>query len=865
MDLLNRLSLAEPRWLAAGFVAAAMVALFGRTQALRRNAAPFRTALRIGCVVATALALSAPTWERHSKAVTVIAVIDESASVSEAVWSQETRWLEQVRHRAVVADPQGFQILRFARTPAKAINLLAPRPKGEAALGTNIAMALGLALGQVPPDRLASVLLITDGKETHGNAASVIPAYRKRKIPIFARPVPVDTPGDVAIVRMTAPPVVRPKAGFAIDVELTATREGPVRVNLVQDGGPERGGSASEQTAVLSPHGDTWRGRVSFQVRIEAESPSVFRVTSQGRPRDERPDNDGATLVIRPHARPRVLVIAANGKPGAFENVLRAQDLEVQTVSVARLPPASDLDRTTLVVLADSAGTIPRAWQDALAAGIRNGLGLVVAGGASGLPAGPLGDLLPVLPDPVTERKEPSLALGLVIDRSGSMSGPKMDLTREAARATAEKLAPEDLITIVVFDSQPHTVVTLQPAANRQRILSDISQISASGGTNLGPALRDALEQLIPVAAPKKHLIVLSDGQSPGEGIAELVETAVAANVTVSAVGVGDGADLALLQSMSSRGGGRFYHARDPASIPRIFTKETHEMNMGEAADTRTFLRSARKSDLFAASGIDRAPPLHGRTRIRPRPRTDVLVETPDHTAMLVRGNVGLGRVIVWASDLDGHWSSDFARWPGYPKFWTQIVRNALRREGANETAIDLRADRGRIFISIPQAGTGTVDLFAFQRDTERLLKWPAPAKTKPLLPLSTGRWGAEFSMADDTVAVAAQVRVTDESGGISEAEGFLSLPPAPEFSIGSDGSALLRMLTSATRGQMISDDLRPLFDPAEPHAIQRVPLRAPLLWVVLALFLAELGIWRATFRGPVERRAVVAPPKPGS
>ncbi len=856
MDVLNHITLAEPIWLWLGMAAAMLIPTFSRARALRRNHIWLRTGMRIVCVMGIALALATPTWTRNSQAVAVIALLDESDSVSDPAWSQATAWLAQVRDRAVLADgPQAFQILRFASTPTWGDTLPARRTKGQEGLTTNIASALGLALGQARPDRLTRVLLMTDGKETTGNATMVIPIYRARQIPVFVRPMQADDQNDVAIVRVTAPPVVHPKSGFAIDVEVAALHSGTVTVQVIQDGGPKHGGTTSEQSVVLSRKGDVSRGRISFPVRIETESASVFRFVSHAVLPDHHPDNDVATLVVKPQARPRVLVIAENQKAGAFEAALRAQDLDVQTVSVDRLPPVSDLEQLSLLVIADSAGTLPRGWQDGLSAGLQDGLGLIVAGGAGGLPVGPVADLLPVQPDPVTERREPSLALGLVIDRSGSMSGPKMDLTREAARATAEKLAPEDLITVVVFDSQPHTVVTLQPAANRQRILSDISQISASGGTNLGPALHDALEQLIPVSAPKKHLIVLSDGQSPAEGIAELVETAVAANITVSSVGVGDAADLALLQVIANRGGGRFYHARDPASIPRIFTRETNEMNLGPAADTRSLVRSARTSELFTAINFERAPALHGRTRVRARPRTELLLQTPDQAALLVRSHTGLGQVLFWASDLDGRWSSDFLQWTGYSKFWTQIVRSALRRGGGNRSAVDLRLQQGRLVASVPQRRSGNVDLFTFPKGTDRLVTWPAPTRTSPLRPRDEDVSEAHFAIPPGTVALAARVRFTDQTGGATDGEGFLSIPPAPEFSPGDDGSALLRTLANTTGGQVLADDGGPLFKAGAGTAPERYPLRTPILWVVLALFLAELGIWRARFRDPVDGR----------
>jgi len=199
-------------------------------------------------------------------------------------------------------------------------------------------------------------------------------------------------------------------------------------------------------------------------------------------------------------------------------------------------------------VLSDVArGALGDKRMNALDAFVRAGGGLLVAGGAQSFGAGgyagsPLEPILPVRLDLPEKLDEATLALALVIDKSGSMSGPKMELTKEAARATAEMMPPSDLIAVIVFDSQATPVVRLQRAANRARILSDISRIQASGGTNILAGLREAVDELLSARARKKHVILLSDGQSGYDGITDLLETAAGAPITVSAVGVGEGA-----------------------------------------------------------------------------------------------------------------------------------------------------------------------------------------------------------------------------------------------------------------------------------------------------------------------------------
>src|SRR5207249_4037349 len=122
----------------------------------------------------------------------------------------------------------------------------------------------------------------------------------------------------------------------------------------------------------------------------------------------------------------------------------------------------------------------------------------------------------------------------LIIDKSGSMGGLKIDLTKEAARATVNLLGPQDQVGVVLFDASPYLFVKLQSAQNKSRIEQKISQIMASGGTAIFPALEMAYQELASTRAKIKHAILLTDGQAPKQGIPELVQNMAAENITVT-------------------------------------------------------------------------------------------------------------------------------------------------------------------------------------------------------------------------------------------------------------------------------------------------------------------------------------------
>src|SRR5205823_3339958 len=129
----------------------------------------------------------------------------------------------------------------------------------------------------------------------------------------------------------------------------------------------------------------------------------------------------------------------------------------------------------------------------------------------------------------------------------------KSSFAKEAARATAESLANEDLIGVVAFDSEARLAVRLQRAGNRYRISTDIGKLTASGGTNIYPALDQAYQALLTAPAKIKHVILLTDGQAPRHGIDALVRQMKRSGITVSTVGVGSDVDHNLLESIADR------------------------------------------------------------------------------------------------------------------------------------------------------------------------------------------------------------------------------------------------------------------------------------------------------------------------
>lgn len=165
-------------------------------------------------------------------------------------------------------------------------------------------------------------------------------------------------------------------------------------------------------------------------------------------------------------------------------------------------------------------------------------------------------------------------AVVLVIDRSGSMRGLKLEAVKDAATATVEALDATDQIAIVTFDSLADVPVPLQPSTNRAQIAADIATIEAGGGTKMLPGLDAAAQILSRSHAQHRHVLLLSDGEAAVDGLLELAREMKAQHITLSTVAI-DGADETFLEKLSAAGGGQAYRITDLATLEQTFVNDT--------------------------------------------------------------------------------------------------------------------------------------------------------------------------------------------------------------------------------------------------------------------------------------------------
>ncbi len=312
------------------------------------------------------------------------------------------------------------------------------------------------------------------------------------------------------------------------------------------------------------------------------------------------------------------------------------------------------------------------------------GGGLIMLGGDQSFGLGgyyktTLEEILPVRSDFEKEKEKPSLAMMLVIDKSGSMGGEKIEMAKEAARAAVELLGPSDKVGVLAFEGENFWVSELHPCTDKGFVLDRIAGLEAGGGTNMAPAMEEAHETLQSAVAKLKHVIILTDGISaPGdfEGIAQAM---AADRITVSTVALGGDADQTLLEEIARIGNGRFYLADDAAQVPQIFAKETVTASKSAINEQPFSPAIVRPTQVLSEIRLDEAPFLLGYVVTRPKPTAEVILATESGDPLLAWWRYGLGMSVAFTSDAKARWAAEWLTWPQFGQFWAQVVRHAIR------------------------------------------------------------------------------------------------------------------------------------------------------------------------------------------
>jgi hypothetical protein len=486
------------------------------------------------------------------------------------------------------------------------------------------------------------------------------------------------------------------------------------------------------------------------------------------------------------------------------------------------------------------------------------GGGLIMLGGDQSFGLGgyyktTLEEILPVRSDFEKEKEKPSLAMVLVIDKSGSMGGEKIEMAKEAARAAVELLGANDKVGVLAFEGENFWISEMHPCTDKGFVLDRIAGLEAGGGTVMAPAMEEAHETLRTTVAKLKHVIILTDGISaPGdfEGIAQAM---AADRITCSTVAMGTDADQPLLEEIARIGNGRYYVADDPAQVPQIFAKETVTASKSAINEQPFSPTIVRPTQVLNEIRMDEAPFLLGYVITRPKPTAEVILATESGDPLLAWWRYGLGMSVAFSSDAKARWAAEWLTWPQFGQFWAQVVRHALRKAEARGTFVQIERKGRRATVSL-DAIEQPSGRFLNRAASELTLIGPQLLTTKiEMAQVAPGRYQAEV---DTTRQGSYQLMFTQtkDSQVLGRQTRGLAVGYPDELRLRPVNTDLLRSIAGASGGTF---DIKPdaVFDPPEQTAPRAVPLWSYLGTAAALLFVLDVALRRIDLALLLQRR----------
>jgi uncharacterized membrane protein len=790
----------------------------------RRTQRHLALVLKALSFVAVLVALAEPHLATTETKVALAVLVDTSASVSPADLDRASQLAEAINNEK---GRHWVRVIPFARS-TRALDATEGKPwklrltAGESGRATDLEAAVREAVASLPAGMVPRVALISDGKENKGSIARA--AWQAQQLGIaidtFAlkgRPKPA-----LRLESISLPSLAFTGEQFPIDLMVSAPKAETAEVEMAAEG------HALGKTTVSLQAGEN-------PVRLHAalNTPGALDLSIAIRSGGESEVRYDQAVMLR---RPKVLYVSqdAGTVDSHLPATLAAAQFDIDRVNDFT---SGDLAPYQLIIFNnwDLEAILP-ARKEELEKYVKAGGGLLIIGGERNVYAEGKKEedaLDRALPAKLAPPRSPEgTAVILIIDKSSSMEGRKIELARLAAIGVVDNLRPIDLVGVLIFDNSFQWAVPLRRAEDRPLIKRLISGITPDGGTQISPALNEAFRRILPANATFKHIVLLTDGISEEGDSLDLSREAQLKKVTISTVGLGQDVNRAYLEKVAQYAGGKSYFLNEPAGLEQILLRDVMEHTGSTAVEKPLVPEVSQRAEILEGTGIETAPALKGYVKFIAKPTAETILSIDKKDPLLSRWQFGLGRSAVFASDAKARWAADWITWRGYDKFWTNLSRDLLPHAQAGEASIDFDSANGDLVVEyrlgrdVPEPSP-IPGIFVFGPDG-----FQQPIAIKKI---ASGVFEGRVQIGAKQGLF--RVRPLVESRAFPEAG--LYRPEAELADYGSN-DALLKQVAEFTGGRF-EPSPKSMFDPGRRQIPSSVSLWPGLLGLAIALNLAEL------------------------
>lgn len=658
---------------------------------MRHTSRRIGLALRALSFVAVIVALAEPHITLPESKLAVAVLVDTSASASP---TDLERANQIARNLSSVRGSNSVSVIPFARTtrPVEAAESSALRnATGDTGKATNLEAAVREAIATLPAGKIPRLALISDGKENQGSLARAAWQARELGIPIDTFALAGRTKPAIHLDSVSIPALAFTGEQFPIDAVVSAPKPGPAEIELAAEGQ-----SLGKTNVALIA------GQNPIRLHTSLNTPGALELTITIRPAGSTEIRFDQTVTLR---KPKVLY---------FSGDLAEDDTHILSVLTGAQCDVKTAGNLVDIDLTDYQLVIFNNWDlesmsDAAKSDVeeyvRKGGGLLVIGGERNVydeTKAKVEDALErTLPAKLAPPRSPEgTAITLIVDKSSSMEGRKMELARLAAIGAVNNVRPIDQVGVLAFDNTWEWAVPTRKAEDKAFINRIIAGIRPDGGTQIAPALAEAYAKMRPIQAASRHIVLLTDGISEEGNSFVTANSAKSEKITISTVGIGQDVNKAYLEKVALTAAGKSYFVIDLSQLEQILVKDVLEHTGTTTNETPLAPEVTKNVEILNDVAIESAPKLMGYVRFIAKPSAETILKIDREDPLLSRWQYGLGRAAVFASDAKSRWATDWITWKGFDKFWTNVARDLLPHTPDGEATLEYDSANGELVAS---------------------------------------------------------------------------------------------------------------------------------------------------------------------
>ncbi|SOC25653.1 von Willebrand factor type A domain-containing protein [Ureibacillus xyleni] len=748
--------------------------------------------IRIVAVVLLIFAIASPFLLLPVKEEQVAFLIDRSASV-EGNEEQTLAFIEESLQSKKNTHHVGiYSFASNLQTESILSNTLEHAPQLSEMTGeseTNIAQALQLITGIVDREKATRIVLFTDGLETKGEVSEQLTKMSGTNVSVDVVPLSKEVKADTSIQSFVTPKVAYAGEQQQLVTEINATSATKGELYLYENDQliHKEAVSLEEGTnAFTYRHIGQVEGLVKYEALVQVDEDAII-------------ENNKLTSVTMVQSSPRLLIVSDREEGSPIAAALGPNSISFDVKPSSELPNSlsSYLHYNAIIFDNIPGHLVGEEKMGIIEQAVKNfGVGFMMVGGDNSYGLGgyfktPIEKLLPVEMEVKGKQQLPSLGLVIVLDRSGSMMGPKIELAKEAAARSVELLRDGDTLGFIAFDDRPWEIIETAPLTDKEKAVNTILSIAPGGGTEIFSSLSMAVENLAELKLQRKHIILLTDGQSSAGGSYEdLLEEGKDSNITLSTVAIGNDADAVLLEELSELGSGRFYSVVDETTIPSILSRETAMISRTYIEDN-PFYPTIYNAEGWNALFKEGVPQMNAYIGTTAKQTALVVAESEKEDPVLAEWQYGLGRTIAFTSDSTGAWTGDWAKWSEWSNFWQTAISKMLPTY--NDIAYDIRQESNNTFIiTDPTNQAAFLDVAIVDELGEELKAQIEPISASKLRVVVDADPGLVF------------FRISKEDESIYQAG--LTIPYSAEYELRPPNEALLTEIVEKTGGTILEE-----------------------------------------------------------